>query len=74
MSVMTAAHLRPARRPIRVRPRARVRASSSVFIKAPSPHFTSSTITSAPEASFLDMMEETISGMEGTVPVTSRRA
>ena len=74
MSVMTAAHLRPASVPTRVRPSASSRACAGVFIKAPDPHLTSSTITSAPAASFLDMMELTISGMLGTVPVTSRRA
>ena len=43
-------------------------------MKAPLPHFTSSTSASMPSASFLDMMLAVISGMEGTVPVTSRRA
>ena len=43
-------------------------------MNAPLPVLTSSTMVWAPEASFLDMMLETISGMEGTVPVTSRRA
>ena len=53
---------------------ASTRASSSVFMNAPEPHLTSSTITSAPEDSFFDMMELAISGTLGTVPVTSRSA
>ncbi|MNC83028.1 hypothetical protein D3C75_1368060 [compost metagenome] len=47
--------------------------SSSVFIKAPLPVFTSSTMASAPAAIFLLIMELAINGMEFTVPVTSRR-
>ena len=74
MSVMRAAHFFPARRPIRVRLSASSSAPSSVFMKAPSPHLTSSTMTSDPEASFFDMIELTIRGIDGTVPVTSRRA
>jgi len=53
---------------------ARVRASSSVFMKAPPPHFTSSTRASEPPASFLDMMLAVMRGMDSTVAVTSRRA
>ena len=48
--------------------------SSSVCISAPLPVFTSSTIAPAPLASFLDTMLEAISGMQSTVPVTSRSA
>ena len=40
---------------------ASTRASSSVFMNAPSPTFTSSTIASAPAASFFDMMLDAIS-------------
>ena len=47
---------------------------STVFIKAPVPVVTSSRMASEPEASFLDMMLEAISGMQLTVAVTSRRA
>ena len=54
--------------------RARARASSAVFMKAPLPHFTSRTRASAPPASFLDMMLAAISGMDSTVAVISRRA
>ena len=47
---------------------------SSVFIKAPLPILTSSTMLCAPAASFLLIMLEAISGMLSTVAVTSRRA
>ena len=50
------------------------RASTSVFINAPSPHFTSSTSESMPSAIFLLRILLQISGMLSTVPVTSRRA
>ena len=43
-------------------------------MKAPSPTLTSSTIASAPAASFFDMIEEAISGTMSTVAVTSRSA
>ena len=50
------------------------RASSIVFMKAPSPTFTSSTIACAPAASFFDMIEAAISETSSTVAVTSRSA
>lgn len=50
------------------------RASSTVFMKAPVPHFTSRTREPVPSAIFFDMIEEAISGMASTVPVTSRSA
>jgi hypothetical protein len=43
-------------------------------MKAPEPNFTSSKMQSLPEASFFDMIEEAMSGMLSTVPVTSRNA
>ncbi len=43
-------------------------------MKAPLPALTSSTSPVSPSASFFDMMLAAMSGMEGTVPVTSRRA
>ena len=43
-------------------------------MKAPSPTFTSSTTRSAPAASFLDMIDEAISGTMSMVAVTSRSA
>ena len=49
-------------------------ASSSVFINAPAPVFTSRTIASAPAAIFLLIIELAISGIEFTVAVTSRSA
>ncbi len=51
---------------------ARRRASTCFFMNAPLPTFTSSTRASTPSASFFDMMEDEISGMDSTVPVTSR--
>lgn len=50
------------------------RASSTVFMKAPVPHLTSRTREPVPSAIFFDMIEEAISGMASTVPVTSRSA
>ena len=47
---------------------------STVCISAPLPVFTSSTMAPAPLASFLLTMLEAISGMQSTVPVTSRSA
>ncbi len=49
-------------------------ASARDFMKAPEPNLTSRTRRSRPSASFLLMMLLVMSGMEGTVPVTSRRA
>ena len=46
----------------------------AIFIKAPSPHLTSSITTSLPSANFLLMIEAEISGMLSIVAVTSRRA
>ena len=43
-------------------------------MNAPAPHFTSKTSVAAPSASFLERMLAVMSGMEGTVPVTSRSA
>ena len=45
-----------------------------VFIKAPLPTFTSNKMACAPEANFLLITEDAISGMLSTVPVTSRNA
>ena len=49
-------------------------ASSRFFIKAPSPHFTSSTMFFAPAASFLLIIDDAISGIQSTVAVTSLSA
>ena len=74
MSVISAAMLRPHDLPILTMFSASLRASSGVFMKAPLPTFTSSTMLREPEASFFDMMLEVISGIESTVAVTSLRA
>ena len=74
MSVSRQTTSRPAPRPSSSIVSASSRASSSVFMKAPSPTLTSSTIASAPAASFFDMMLAAISETLSTVAVTSRRA
>ena len=43
-------------------------------MNAPEPNFTSSTSASVPSAIFLDMIEDAMSGIASTVPVTSRSA
>ena len=47
---------------------------SGVSMIAPLPVLTSSTTTSQPAASFLDSMDDTTSGRQSTVAVTSRSA
>ena len=74
MSVRRHATRRPARSPSSRMVSASKRASSSVFMKAPSPTLTSSTIASAPAAIFFDMMLAAISWTLSTVAVTSRSA
>ena len=74
MSVTNADAFLPAARAPPTRARARAVASSRVCMKAPEPHFTSKTSVPAPSASFFERMEETMSGMDETVPVTSLRA
>ena len=49
-------------------------ASSRFFMKAPLPTLTSSTSAPVPSAIFLLMIEEAMSGIASTVPVTSRSA
>jgi hypothetical protein len=71
---MTAVMFRPLARPISTIVSARRFASPSVFMNAPLPVFTSSTMFLEPEASFLLMMLEAMSGMLSTVAVTSRSA
>ena len=53
---------------------ARRRASTCFFMNAPLPTFTSSTSASTPSASFFDMIDDEISGIDSTVAVTSRSA
>ena len=74
MSVSMQTTLLSARSPSPIIASASVRASSIVFMNAPSPTLTSSTIASAPPASFLDMMLAAISETLSTVAVTSRSA
>ena len=50
------------------------RAASRLFMKAPVPTLTSRTSALVPSAIFLDMIELAMSGMDSTVPVTSRSA
>ncbi len=64
----------PISTPTAVIPSANVCGSSRVFIKAPVPYFTSRTSLSNVSAIFFDMIEAVISAIDGTVPVTSRRA
>ena len=64
----------PSSRAIPTSASASSRARASSFMKAPRPHFTSSTSASAPSASFLERIDAAISGIDSTVPVTSRRA
>ena len=74
MSVSRAIVVTPAPVPSRTMVSASSRASASVFMNAPEPTFTSSTSEPVPSAIFLLMIDEAISGMISTVPVTSRRA
>ena len=50
------------------------RARASSFMNAPLPNLTSSTSEPVPSAIFLLMIEDAMSGMASTVPVTSRSA
>ena len=74
ISVISAATFRPAFVPIATISFASAKESLSDFIKAPLPVFTSSTIQSLPDASFLLIIDAAIRGMLSTVAVTSRRA
>ena len=74
MSVITARTRLPQCCPMATMRSASRAPSSGVFMNAPEPIFTSSTIECDPAASFLDMMDEAMSGSESTVAVTSRRA
>ena len=73
MRVRTASVRTPASCPARTIDCASCPASSTVFMNAPHPTFTSSTRPSMPSASFLLMIDAVISGMLSTVAVTSRR-
>ena len=64
----------PASSPSRRMACASSRAEARSGMNAPSPTFTSSTSRLAPAATFLDMIEVAISGIDGTVAVASRSA
>ncbi len=74
MSVNTATTGVPRALPMPTIVSASRRARSRSFMKAPRPTLTSSTRASSPSASFFDMIEEAMSGIEGTEPVASRSA
>ena len=74
MSVTTATTFLPASVPMSTIRRPRSSAAFCVLLKLPWPHLTSKTMASEPLASFLLMMEDAISEMLFTVPVTSRSA
>ena len=72
--VMRATIFLPAFSPMETISFARAMESSTVFINAPLPVFTSKRIPSFPAASFLLIMDTAIRGMLSTVAVTSRSA
>ena len=74
MSVSRAVVRTPASAPRATMVSASSRARSRSFMNAPVPTLTSSTRAPVPSAIFLLMIEEAISGIASTVPVTSRRA
>ena len=74
MSVSSATVRTPASVPSATMVSASSRARSGVFMNAPEPTFTSSTSEPVPSAIFLLMIDEAISGIASTVPVTSRSA
>ena len=74
MSVMSACTRLSARRPMPTIICASRRASTCFFMNAPLPTLTSSTKASTPSASFFDMMDVAISGIDSTVAVASLSA
>jgi hypothetical protein len=74
MAVTSATVRTPAASPSPTMVRASSRDRSGSFMNAPEPVLTSSTSASAPSAIFLLMIELAISGIDSTVPVTSRSA
>ncbi len=74
MAVRRATVGQPRASPKAIIVRASSTARSGSGMKAPLPVFTSSTSPLRPSASFFDMMLAEISGMDSTVPVTSRSA
>ena len=74
MSVSSATVVTPASVPSATIVSASSRAWSTSFMNAPVPTFTSSTSAPVPSAIFLLMIDDAISGIASTVPVTSRSA
>ena len=74
MSVSSATVRTPASVPSATIVSASSRALSTSFMKAPLPTLTSSTSAPVPSAIFLLMIEDAMSGIASTVPVTSRSA
>lgn len=74
MSVSSATVRTPLSVPNSTMVEASSRASSIVFMNAPVPTLTSRTSEPVPSAIFFDMIEEAMSGIASTVPVTSRSA
>ena len=74
ISVIIAIVFLPRLFPIDIIASANFVASSIVCINAPSPYLTSSNIVSEPDANFLDIIDDAISGIDSTVPVTSLKA
>ena len=74
MSVTSATTSLPIPRPMPTSVRASAVASGSRFMKAPLPTLTSSTRPSIPSASFFDMIEAAMRGIDSTVAVRSRSA
>ncbi len=74
MSVSNATVRTPASVPSPTIVAASSRARARSFMNAPVPTFTSRTSAPVPSAIFLLMIDEAISGIASTVPVTSRSA
>ena len=74
MSVSSATVATPASVPSATIVSASSRALATSFMKAPLPTLTSSTSAPVPSAIFLLMIDDAMSGMASTVPVTSRSA
>ena len=74
MSVSSASVFTPHEFPVRTSARARALARPSSRMKAPLPVFTSRTSAPSPAASFFDMIEATMSGIDSTVSVASLSA
>ena len=74
MAVRRATVRHPPASPIPIMVRASTSDWAGSVMNAPLPVLMSSTRPESPSASFLDMMLAEMSGIDSTVPVTSRRA